>query len=90
MPGFAMNSGGLGSSKTAKAWGVAMLEEGAKKSEEYWQIYKETPLQHALDPTQGILAFPPPPHPQLEPALWMQTQAEARLSAGMAAASKPL
>jgi FKBP-type peptidyl-prolyl cis-trans isomerase len=67
-----------------------MLEEGAKKSEEYWQIYKETPLQDALDPTKGILAFPPPPHPQLEPALWMQTQAEARLSAGMAAASKPL
>ena len=67
-----------------------MLEEGAKKSKEYWEIYKETPLQDALDPAKGILAFPPPPFPPVEPAPWMQAPAEARLAAGMAAASKPL
>lgn len=67
-----------------------MLEEGAKKSKEYWEVYKETPLQDALDPAKGILAFPPPPFPTVEPAPWMQAPAEARLAAGMAAASKPL
>ena len=80
---------GYGGTATASAWTIAMLDQGQRKSEEYWTTYKETPLEEALDPAKGILAFPPPPHPALPPSEWLG-QADQRLHAGVAAASKPL
>jgi hypothetical protein len=46
-------------------------ENGAKKSVEYWGVYRSTPLTVALDPSKGLLAPPPPTHPPLEPSPWL-------------------
>ena len=39
---------GYGGTATASAWTIAMLDQGQRKSEEYWTTYKDTPLEEAL------------------------------------------
>lgn len=64
----------MAKSNQAAAWKNAMIEQGEKKSEKYWNTYKTTNLMVALDPSLEILAFPPPPHPPVEPAFWQQSK----------------